>query len=73
METVFDYDITEEEWNWIRGSEKDWYLSNVGQDTATADIAALFFLRGDRKKAEEISKELPSEMYWSLWRTLLHP
>lgn len=73
METVFDYNISPDEWANIRGTTKDTYLSTVNPDIAKADIVALFYLRGDKKRAIALSKELPLDIYYDLWRTLTHP
>lgn len=73
MKTVFDYHLTKDEWEKVRGMEKETYLAVVDKDTATADIAALFFLRGDKIKAFEVSEELPPDLKNDLWRTLTHP
>lgn len=73
METVFDYGITPDEWAKIRGSAKEFYLPFVDPDTAKADIAALFYIRGDKRRAEAISEELPPDVKNDLWRILTHP
>ena len=72
-ETVFDYNITKSEWEYIRGGTPESYLSTVDKYTAIADIAALYYLRGNEKKAEEISMKLPPYVRVDLWRTLTHP
>ena len=72
-ETVFDYKISHEEWAKINGSTKQTYLSLVDPDTAKADIAALFYLRGDKERATALSEELPPDVKNDLWRTLTHP
>lgn len=73
MKTVFDYRIRPEEWEKINGSTKDVYLSSVDTDTAKADIAALFYLRGEKERAAALSDELPPDVKNDLWRTLTHP
>ena len=73
MKTVFDYSISPDEWAHIRGITKEIYLSTVGPDTAKADIVALFHLRGDKERAIALSKELPPDIYYDLWRKLTHP
>lgn len=73
MKTVFDYRIRPEEWAKINGSTKDVYLSSVDTDTAKADIAALFYLRGEKERAAALSDELPPDVKNDLWRTLTHP
>lgn len=73
MKTVFDYNISREEWAKIRGSMgKATYLSAVDKETAAADIVTLFYLRGDKKRAAELSKSLPPDVKNDLWRTLTH-
>lgn len=74
MRTVFDYHISQEEWMKIRGSmEKTTYLSAVDKETANVDVATLFYIRGDIKRAVEISEDLPPDVKNDLWRTLTHP
>lgn len=73
METVFDYNITKEEWKYIRGVEKESYLASVDPDTAVRDIAALFYHRGNEEKARAYSERLPDLVKYDLWRTLTHP
>lgn len=74
MKTVFDYHVSQEEWEKIHGSmDKTTYLSVADEETATADIASLFYLRGDKKRAAEFSESLPPDVKNDLWRTLTHP
>lgn len=73
MKTVFDYKISPDEWAKIRGTTKETYLSFVDPDTAKADIATLFFLRGEIERATALSEELPPDVKNDLWRTLTHP
>lgn len=73
MKTVFDYKISPEEWAKIKGMTKEIYLSSVDPDTAKADIATLFYLRGDKERATALSEELPPDVKNDLWRTLTHP
>lgn len=74
MKTVFDYHVSQEEWKKIHGNmDKTTYLSVADEETATADIATLFYLRGDKKRAAEFSESLPSDVKNDLWRTLTHP
>ena len=73
METVFDYNITPEEWEYIRGMTKEVYLSIIGQESAYQDLAALFYIRGDMKRATEYAEKLPPDVKYDLWRTLTHP
>lgn len=73
METVFDYNITPEEWAQIRGMKKAFYLSYANDEIANNDLATLFYLRGDMKRATEYAEKLPPEVKYDLWRTLTHP
>lgn len=73
METVFDYNIAPEEWEWVRGMERDTYLSVICQEDAYQDLAALFYLRGDMKRAEYYAEKLPPDVKYDLWRTITHP
>ena len=74
METVFDHNITDDEWKWLSGSmDKEFYLSHVDVDTAIADIASLFYKRGQKDQAMTISEKLPPDVYNDLWRLLTHP
>lgn len=73
MKTVFDYKISPKEWAKIKGMTKETYLSSVDPDTAKADIATLFYLRGDKERATALSEELPPDVKNDLWRTLTHP
>lgn len=73
MKTVFDYYISQEEWGKIHGGmDKATYLSAVDNETATVDIATLFYLRGDKKRAADLSESLPPDVKNDLWRTLTH-
>lgn len=73
METVFDHNITDEEWKWVRGTKKDLYLSTVDPETALRDIASLYWLRGNKEMAHKYSDMLSPTKRNSLWQTLLHP
>ena len=44
METVFDHNITGDEWKFIGDIDKELYLSCVDADSANKDIAALYYL-----------------------------
>lgn len=73
-ETVFDYNITKSEMQDIRGGlPREKYLSIIDGYAAIADIATLFYIRGDIKKAEEVSMKLPPYYRTDLWRKLTHP
>lgn len=59
IETVFDHNITEEEWENMYGScTQNKYTSFIGQETAFYDIATLFYLRGNKEKATEYANKL---------------
>lgn len=74
MKNVFDYHISLKEWEQIRGGmTKETYLSIADNETKTADVAALFYIRGDLEKARDVSEGLPPEAINDLWRTLMHP
>ncbi len=74
METVFDYNITPEEWAYIyTGTTKEFYLSYVNEEIANSDLATLFYLRGDMKRATYYAEKLPLNVKYDLWRTLTHP
>ncbi len=73
METVFDHNITEKEWNYIRGSRKDFYLKIVDQETAYYDIAALYYHRGNEEMATVYANKLSPQYRNDLWRILTHP
>ncbi len=75
METVFDHNITEEEWKATIGSlSKTTYSRIMDQESAYQDIATLFFVRGDIERAKEYANKLssPLDMY-DLYRTWYHP
>ena len=76
MESVLDYNITPEEWKGINGNlSRSSYCSLIEMDenTAIADLATLFYMRGDEEKARRVSKKLPTDRYYDLWRILTHP
>ncbi len=49
METVFDHNITEEEWNCICGLDKELYLKVVDEDSARLHLAFLYYRRSNDK------------------------
>ncbi len=79
METVFDHNITKEEWRNLMGCELDEYEKSeyfelTDQDDAFKDLAYLFYYRGDEKKAKKyIDKTKDIECIASFWRTVKHP
>ncbi len=72
METVFDHNITEEEWKSIRGVNKDLYLKIIEQNTAFADIASLYWLRNEKDIAVSYIEKTSPEMRLDWWRITLH-
>lgn len=73
METVFDHNITTLEWNRIRKMEKEEYLKMVSPNTALFDLAALFYYRGKRKKAEKYINQIESvNTRTTFWRIVTH-
>ena len=75
METVFDYNITDEEREHLGLS----YAKNVDEydpfdeETANLGLAHLFWLRGDKRKADEYAERLPLDTKWDFYRTVTHP
>lgn len=73
METVFDYNITPEESQYIGLLDKGFYLKNCTEDDANMDLASLFYLRNEREKACEYADKFPPDMKNEFWRTITHP
>ena len=74
METVFDHNITTEEWNYICGMRKELYLKVVDEETARQDLASLYHLRGaDRSVVEKYLEGLSPLVVLNFWRTVTHP
>ena len=75
METIFDYNITKREHEWIIGSmSKERYLDVTSVKGALIDLAYLFHKRGDIKKASSfINKTGDCNCINSFWRTVNHP
>lgn len=73
METVFDYNISPEECQYIGLPDKGFYLGSCTEDDANMDLAALFYLRNEREKASEYADKLPPDMKNEFWRTVTHP
>ena len=73
MKTVFDYNITPEEWSDICGMDKDFYLKHCTEDDANLDLAYLFWKRGEKEKATTYADKLPLDMKNSFWRSVTHP
>ena len=73
METVFDHNITDEEWEFIGAIDKELYLSCVDADSANQDIAFLYYNRGNNAMYERYLKKLPLEIRQQVIRTTSHP
>lgn len=75
METVFDYNITDEERRFIGISERERedYSRYTGKDSANRDLASLFHKRGDIKRMEMYAEKLPLLMKWDFYRIIYHP
>lgn len=74
METVFDYNITPEEFEYIRGFQsKEEYIQHLDEFTANYDLAALFYKRGNKTKATYYANKLPIDDRNDFWRTVTHP
>lgn len=73
METIFDYNITPEELEYIRGSQsKEEYMQYLDDFTANYDLAALFYKRRNQKKATYYANKLPVNDKNDFWRTVTH-
>lgn len=73
MKTVFDYNITTEEWNDICGMDKNAYLEHCTENDANLDLAHLFWHRGKKEEANKYADKLPLDMKNEFWRTVTHP
>lgn len=73
METVFDYNITPEECQRIGILDKEFYLKYYTEDDANMDLAYLFYIRNEKKKASKYADKLPLDMKNDFWRTVTHP
>lgn len=73
METVFDYNITDKEREYIGINEKEYYLRHLSEDSANRGLASLFHLRGDIKRMKMYAEKLPLFMKWSFYRLIYHP
>ena len=62
MESVFDYDVNENELNYllIRHNREE-YLKNASKFKIYSDLYHLFKIRGNDSKAEEIYRKLLNE------------
>lgn len=73
MKTVFDYNITPEEWRNISRMDKETYLSVVDEESANYDLALLFYERGEKEKARAFADKLPPNTKNDFWRSVTHP
>lgn len=74
METVFDHNITKEEYENICGSSgKDFYLKCLGQESAYCDIACLYYHRKNNAMYRKYLDKLSLDMREACIRTVTHP
>lgn len=74
METIFDYDITEEEKEKIGYStiSINDYLKYTDEETRNLDLAYLFHTRGDMDKAKSYANMLTPLRKQDWYRTINH-
>ena len=74
METIFDYDITEEEKEKIGYStiSINDYLKYTDEETRNLDLAYLFHTRGDMEKAKTYADMLSPLRKQDWYRTINH-
>jgi len=73
METIFDFNVTDNEKVAIgRDMSREEYFHFCHQTTANHDIAALLWMRGQKKQAEVYINRLPPAYKMDLIRTLTH-
>ncbi len=70
METVFNHNITEEEWMVIHSLPKELYLSTINEEEANYDLAFLFFLRGQKEKVHKYVAKLSPLRKNNFWRVI---
>ena len=64
METIFDYNPTSEELQWLSGSfNKEQYLHVITHDGALSDLATLFALRLNDKRSREYANKILDRGY----------
>ena len=73
METVFDYNITDEERENIGITDKEHYLRHMSEDCANLGLAFLFHERGDMERMEMYADRLPPDLKLDFYRTITHP
>lgn len=74
METVFDHNITDEEFAMVipYGRSKEFYLSYITQDSAYMHIAHLYYIREDSKKMVVYGLRIKKSLRNSFFRTIGH-
>ncbi len=75
METIFDHNVTQEEYKRLHfTTPKETYLRIITQIDAYVDLAYLYHMRGKDKKAKQyIEKTEDCNLINSFWRTIKHP
>ena len=73
METVFDYNITDEERERIGILDKEDYFLSLSEFTANWGLAFLFHERGDMERMEMYADRLPPNEKLDFYRTITHP
>lgn len=74
METVFDYNITDKEREYLGiTGEGMIYAATHYEYTANLCLASLFWYRGDKKKAAKYADKLPPLSKLDFYRTVTHP
>ena len=74
METVFDYNITDEEREYL-GITGEGMIDAATHSEFTSNLclASLFWYRGDKNKAVKYADRLPEEDRIDFYRTVTHP
>ena len=75
IETAFnsEHKMTDKEWQYICGMNRDIYLKVVDEESAKFDLASLYYYRGDRKKVMQYLEGLKPNYVNDFWRTVTHP
>lgn len=73
METIFDHNITQEEYRYITSLSKSEYLRYCGQERAYSDIAMMYYRRGNKNMFRKYLDKLPFDMREACIRTVTHP
>ena len=73
METIFDYNLSEQEKEQVAVVNKDLYMS-LDDDTKLCDLAMLFYIRGNYKQMKHFIKKVKDfNLRNSFYRTIYHP